>query len=134
MMVTFGIVAQQHPFLQAYLEDTDERLQNVNMITNPFKGFCKVMPLKKPNILAVIKIDPIYMDVSLIGILGILGIYMIWGFTWWMLPFILIALSHYFYTTAFYVWMFKKGLIKTGYKPAFQVINPSQIVELMLVN
>lgn len=132
-MPTFGLIAKTNPILAKFLEDTDERLQGISLIYNPFKGYVRSFNLKKEGYrLSIIKIHPIYADISIIGVVGIIGINFLWGLTLGMIPFLLIALSHFFYTYTFYTFMFRKGLKKAGYEEPYKIIKADETIDILL--
>ena len=133
-MPTFGIIIEPDRKVQEYLDMTNDRLQSVNYIMNPFTGYVISFPLAKKLMLTIIKINPIYADISIIGLLGSIGIYAVWGWSYWMLPFIAIALSHYFFTPSFYITMLKAGLKKAGYKDIIKIVKPDFIIDTLVVN
>lgn len=100
--------------LLKFRNDTNKRLKEENLLTNPFKGFVEFIP---PDSL-ICFIKPIYPNFSYLGSLYIFGIIAFNGFVWtnWFIPGIIVQALYVFWSNAFFSFALSKGLKKAGYK------------------
>jgi hypothetical protein len=128
-MSTFGLRVSNTPEAQKWADETAERLKGDSLVTNPFKGYLVRVDKKDNKLLLVVKMEPVYPDVSIWGAAVILGIYVMFGVTAWMLLPSILFLPKLLNTSIFYFLVSKKALLKRGYKGDIKLVSKSDIID-----
>lgn len=122
-MTIFGIEVENNPEAKSFFLKTKDRLQEANLVTNPFKG-----DIRKKSNLYIVYIEPVYVHFTPI-IWGIcIGSFIIFGYRWVQIPLALIGCLYIFWTRYFFYYFMKKGLKKEGYNGTTKMINIKDIV------
>ena len=130
----FGVVGELDDNLEQFMQATDNRLKNNNMLVNPFRGkiisFNLNTTTKELKTGYAIYIKPLYFNFSYYGWLMALGVYLIWGISWFMLPGIIIGALGIFWSKFFYYIMLKLGAKKSGYNGELKFISAEKILKI----
>lgn len=136
-MALFGLITEEDNKAKEFATETKERLENNNLIKNPFKSSIRQFIISendKLKILFVVYIEPVYFNFSVFGYLLAFGVFVIWGLTPWLIPGIALGLLGFFWGADFYYLMFRVGLRKKGYKGHIKRIRYKGIIEKVLLN
>jgi hypothetical protein len=128
-------LTEYEPEVNTYLAKVKERLASNNFFKNPFTG--KVVSItitKKEEIkqLNIIRIEPIWLDLTPFGWLIALTIYLIFGFNAFVLIGIIIGCLGIFWSKYFYTLIIFIGLKKAKYNGKFQMISATKALKYIL--
>jgi len=132
-MVLFGLETNKEEKLTKFVRDTNERINDNNMVKNPFTGKVTTKNLPDNRMLHIVEISPIYMNFTIFGWLLCFIFFFLRGFTWWLAPGIVLGCLGIFWTAPFFRMMYKKGMRKAGYLNDVKSIKHKEII-LMLCN
>lgn len=114
--MTLFIKIQPDDLTTKYLEDTDARLHDSNIVENPFVGYCKKLFKEGEGVIYAISMTPVYPPFWWGGIFT--GIIMVlWKrvwWSWWYLPSCIMLLTYIMWTDLFPLWGVTKGLRKVA--------------------
>jgi len=111
-----------------WLKQTRERCRDNNILKNPFNSRFKQLT-RKDCLLLVFEVNPLYPNFSVFGWLTGLAIWIIWGWTLWIIPCLFIGCLSVFWSADFYFLMTKLGLRKAGYKGPVKRLKLSQFIQ-----
>ena len=129
-MATFGVrLENNESFNQAikFLEDTNKRISENNLIKNPFTG-----TIKRIGDIFLVDLKPIYFNFTPFFIFPIIGLYLFMGFTWIMIFPASLCLLSIFWTKYFFYFFFKIGVKKAGYKGKVKLLKDSETLRGVL--
>lgn len=131
-MVIFGFKTNENsPKVIKFIEDTNTRLEEGNLATNPFIGGIRS---NKTNDIHIIKINPIYPNFTIFVWPLTIIITFIWGFGWWSIICALIILLGFFWSRRFFSYMLQKGLKVNGYKGPITILTPKELIDTVVFN
>lgn len=128
-MVFFAIETDKNAAIKEFMAETDKRLQNSNIVQNPFMGFTYLLETVRDKYTYVIKMAPVYPPVYWGGILGVIvTLVLAGGLTWWLTPSVLIMSAGIFWSKPFFYSMLKYALQRKGYKGPMRIIDNDTII------
>ncbi len=135
-MVIFGIELSRNKEAIKFMEETKQRLEdNGNIVTNPFYGTIKRLPLvRKDKDHYILIMDPVYIKFYKFGYFLLAGACIFIGFRLspMYLPGIILSSTRFFWSRFFmYLGLFF-GLKKKGYKGKVKLIRDSDSLRLMV--
>lgn len=128
-MASFGIELYYTRQSREFIKKTNKRLEEGRLIINPFIG--KIKPY---NRFCAISIRPVYASPFGVGAGLSFIILMIVGFTYWLIPPLMIMLAGVFWTPHFFYIFFKMGLRKEGYKGKVKMLMPGEVLRRIIEN
>jgi H+/Cl- antiporter ClcA len=129
-MAVFGFkVEPKNTILEEFVEQTKIRMQDTNLVKNPFSANIRIVGDK-----LVVSMQPIYPNFSLFGWVYILGIYLVWGLTFWLIPGIILGLLGIFWNKWFYVIMLKIALRRKKYKGKLKYVGNGIILKEVVLD
>jgi hypothetical protein len=133
-MATFGIIIENTPVVERYMADVKDRLEDSNMLRNPFKGYCLSFDIKNAGQNGLLrgyatKVQPLYPNFTPYGFLASLGIYIVWGMNIWIIPGIFIGILGVFWSKYFYYYIYKLGLKKVGYTGYMKLLSAEEVMD-----
>ena len=129
-MALFGVTTSSHEAALEFVKKTNERLNNHNLVKNPFIGKIKTVNYQD-RVLHIVSMRPVYFNFTPYCWALAICMFVIKGFTWsWLcLPGIILGCVGIFWSKYFYRWLFIKGLKKAGYPGDIKNISTSEIIE-----
>jgi hypothetical protein len=130
-MSFFIIEIDNNKGAENYFKQVEERLEDNNMLRNPFNGKIKIIDKvvkDKLSQLVFIDITPVYPNVTPYSWVAVLGIYIIWGFSWFMLPLIIFGLLGFFWSYLFFYIITYFGLRKNGYNGKVKLCRSKKVL------
>ena len=128
-MGIFGVSVQtKNKKLENFVNFVNKNLKSNSLVKNPFKG--KLTYFDHEGII-VVDLDPIWLNLTPIGVLLIISFYFFIGLTWLMLlslPFFLLGFCH---SSTFQYIVFKKGCRKKGYKDFIKKIKKDSLIRFL---
>jgi hypothetical protein len=109
----------------------DKRLSESNIVRNPFKGYVRVFA-NKEELFIGLELDPVYPPVYYWGVVWVFLFFIIWGFTWWLLPGVILFSLIFFYSRFFFYLFTIFGLRKAGYKGKVKLLSSQKTIERLL--
>lgn len=125
----FSLMTKQSEVMDAYMQETQKRLQSNDFIKNPFKGEIKGYDIKESTVY-ICKIEPIYPNFSYLGLIGIASLYW-FGFNWSFYVGLVIMFTGFFWTRWFFIMMLRLGSRRMGYQGYIRSISSDTIMELI---
>lgn len=123
-MAILGIVVENSKESYNFFSETRERLQDTNLVRNPFKG-----EIKKRGDMFVVSICPIYINFTpVVWGLAVVGA-LVFGIHWWHIALAGIGCLGIFWTKYFFYIFLKMGLRKNGYKGKIKLLGKKEIIE-----
>lgn len=115
-MAIFGLEVDNTLRLNRIVKKLNHKLENPNMLKNPFTGYVKIYKTDKPFLFVYLKLvwnNPIYITLMLIG-----GLYIAFGFriTWVHILLFPMAFGSFMFTKMFLRLALRYTLVKEGYK------------------
>lgn len=135
-MALFGFKAEHTEKLINFMNAVEKKLKSNNLVYNPFNAKVSSYPMiteKKPEIIYILDMTPIYPNFSVIGWFMVFGVLVMAGFSYWIIPGIIISLLGIFWTAEFYYFAFRLGLYKHGYRGEIKRLNHQKIIESLLL-
>jgi len=135
-MPTFMVSGDDSPILEKFLNDTNERLKNPDMMKNPFNGY--VLQIKSGDTrYGLIKMKTIVPNISWAGfalflLIELFCIYTKSYYSWWLILPALIMLSGFIHTPKFCVIAIKASLKKYNYKGILRLYSGVEFKDFML--
>lgn len=111
--------------IEKFIDDTAVRLSSDNLYKNPFRGRVKKFTKKE---IYVFEVNPLVFNFSLFGWPLAVGVFLIWGFTPWILPGLLLGSAGVFWSRKFFYTFCVKGLRKAGYKGPVVMLKDQEII------
>ncbi len=133
-MVVFGLITEDNQIIQDFINDTNKRLDNNNLVKNPFVGKVYGFKINETQLLHIVIINPIYFNVTYFGWLYVIGVYFILGLTYWLIPGFILGSMGIFWALCFYRYIYKKGLVKAGYLGYIEHMQKDGIIENIMMN
>jgi hypothetical protein len=137
MMALFSILTDIDKDKEIFIEETNIRLLDNNMVSNPFKGKIKSFivndDMNRIKELTIVYIEPIYFNLPIYALpVGLMTFY-IFGFNIYGLIFILISCLSIFWSKYFYFIMFYLGLRKSKYKGKINMLDNNEVIKLLIL-
>jgi len=123
-MAVFGVRVKDSPTTKEFFSNADEKLQDENLVRNPFKG-----GVRKIGDLYIINMEPVYMDFSPFIMLSALATYLVWGFRWWTISLMCLSLIRVFWSRYFFYFFLRRGLKKKGYDDKIKLVKLKDIIK-----
>lgn len=125
-MASFGFLTEKSELVESFIEKTNQRLEVHHILKNPFEG--RIIKIKG---IYLASMNPMYPNLSLLGLIFILGWFAIFGFKLigWYIPGLVLLVSGVFWSKYFFYLMLKKGLKKEGYTGIVKLIPNNKIIE-----
>lgn len=132
-MVVFGVLTERNDAVASYVSTTNAKLKEANMLLNPFEGDVRLVKQEKGDDLHIVNISPLYFNFTIFGWLFVLMIFFFnkWHWSWLMIPGIALGCLSIFWMKMFYIFIYKKGLRKTGYKGNIKIISNEEVINLL---
>lgn len=136
-MALFSILTDIDKDKEIFIEETNIRLLDNNMVSNPFKGKIKSFivndDMNRIKELTIVYIEPIYFNLPIYALpVGLMTFY-IFGFNIYGLIFILISCLSIFWSKYFYFIMFYLGLRKSKYKGKINMLDNNEVIKLLIL-
>ena len=131
-MAVFGVLVDPGLEVLDFVAKTNHRLEDSNLVKNPFKGGIKTV-LHDGRLLCVVSMRPVYFNFTVFGWLLAASVFFIWGVSWWILPGVILGSLGIFWHKSFFLFMMKKGMRKAGYTGQFKEINANTIIEYAII-
>lgn len=134
-MVIFGIEIDRTKESIAFMEETHNRLQVPNLVTNPFYGRVKRLSLQKnKKDHYVLVMDPVYIKFYTIGYFLLAGAVVFAGFRLSVayLPGLILSSTRFFWSRFFMYLGLVLGLKKAGYKGKVKLLRDSTTLRKLL--
>jgi hypothetical protein len=135
-----AVVAAQLDFndsSKGYIYNLGDKLNEPNMLLNPFTGGLHYEPYakdNKPRVRVLVLIKPIYPNFSIFGWMTAIVIYLLWGWSYgWILLPVGIGCLGFFYTDYFYMLMLWAGLKKNGYKGKIRFLSYEEVASYFIL-
>lgn len=135
-MALFGFRAEHKKELTNFMLATQKKLESNNVVYNPFIAKIKEFNLiseGEPEVIYLIDMNPIYLNFTPIGWFMAFAVLVLFGFSWWITPGVVITLLGVFWTPEFYYIMFRLGLKKAGYKGKVKRLRNEAIIKELLL-
>jgi hypothetical protein len=136
-MALFTVLTEPSQIVDTWMSQTKERLKDDNWIMNPFKGGIRPFDYLEeiPSIKAgyIIYIEPIWYNFAKWGWVIALGVLVIWGWTWYVWPGVVLGCLGFFWSKYFYFGVALLGLKKAGYKGKVQMLNNDTVIRKLLI-
>lgn len=134
-MATLGIETETNIGVNVFMQQSNERLQNDNIVKNPFNGRIKKIYSNKGKDSYVIIMNPIYPRIYLIGLFLMVVPLFFTGFyvSWWLLPGAIIFSLGIFWSKIFVLLGLFIGLRKHGYKGKVKYLSNNEIIRRMVL-
>ena len=133
-MAIFGIETEHSENAMKFYQSTCERLENKNMIKNPFSGSLRHFVCSGSKMVIVAEMTPVYPNVSIMGWFSlVLILIFLQRFSFWLLIPGLIGCSHFFWSPFFFSFMYKQGLRKQGYSGSVKRLKSEEIVQRFIL-
>lgn len=124
-MATFGVKVKDCKEARQFFKETNERLQNKDMMINPFYG-----GVKKLRHYYLIQMKPVYPNFTLIVWFIFFCTVMVFGYKLYVhIPMVVVGLLGIFWTRHFFFFMMKKGLKKAGYNDYVLMVDIHKLIE-----
>jgi hypothetical protein len=127
-MVTYAIRTDNSPLVEKWLSQLKNRSSDANFLKNPFS-----ISFKKFKSLTVFCVKPMYPNFSWMGWLSGLGILLVFGQTYWLIPCVVIGTLGIAWTPEFYFMVTKRGLRKIGYTGKVERVKLGVFIEEVLL-
>lgn len=129
-MAIFGVeLEKEDPKFDEFVDTTNERLKDNNVIRNPFTGkIIQILHEGKPTY--VVNMQPIYFNFSIFVWPGA-GMLFYWkGLVWLHIPMIAIGALGLFWSKYFLFMMLRLGAKKSGSQSKIKLIGNKRIMEV----
>lgn len=125
-MAIFGVEIKDYDDrVQELVVETNVRLQDTNLMKNPFRGGIKGYP----GSMYVLMLEPIYFNFTWFLWLAAGALYFFLGLTYWLIPPVLLGCLGIFWSKYFYYFMFKRGLKKKGYTGKTKLLSTAETLK-----
>ena len=111
--------------IERFVDDSAARLASDNVYKNPFRG--RVRKFTKKEIY-VFDISPMVPNFSIFGWVYAVGVFIVLGFTPWILPGVALGCLGVFWSRKFFYHFCVKGLRKAGYVGPVVMLKPGEII------
>jgi len=112
---------------------TKDRIQEGNIVKNPFYGDVHRTKLKDLS-LYIVKIEPIYFPFPVLLLVPAFVIFVLWGWSWFVIIPLFMSCLSFFWTSFFFKLMLKKGLQKAGVKQKIIFLEHTDIINEVVFN
>jgi len=138
-MAVFGIITEPNNKEKIFIEATKKRSEDSNYLRNPFFTNISSFVIKNDSgkgflNLHVFRMKPIYFNFSLLCWPFLPIIYVITGFSYWLIPVLFICSFGIFWSSHFFYLMAKKGLRKNGYTGSIKRVNKTEIISKVVLD
>lgn len=132
-MVVFGVLTERNDIVASYVSTTNAKLKEANMLLNPFEGDVRLVKQEKGDDLHIVNISPLYFNFTIFGWFFVLAVFFFnkFHFSWLMIPGIILCCLGIFWMKMFYVFIYKKGLRKIGFKGKIKIISNEEVIKLL---
>lgn len=127
-MALFAVKTDRSDAVADWFNETTSRARESNMLKNPFNIRVKRI-FRRTYWVLVLEVSPVYPNLSIFGWMTAVGIVMLWGWTWWLLPAVFIGCLGVFWTSEFYFLVTKMGLRKAGYKGPVKRLRFADVIK-----
>jgi hypothetical protein len=131
-MAILGVMLQDCDVTHSFIVNTDKKLQEDNVLTNPFRGGIKSFLQENNKVLAVLDIAPIYPNFSILGWLYTLIFFYFFGFSLLLIPGLIVILLSIFWSRYFFILFVYLGLKKLGYKNKIKLISNEEALRRII--
>jgi len=132
-MTIFSFETTNTPELHKFIADFKERIAGGNIVKNPFTGCVREIYKDKNTVSYVLKIEPVYPKVYLMGYVLIAGAVMFGrGLTLWILPGIFLLSYGLLWSKFFYFIFLKLGLSKAGHRNKLKFVTNRETLEKII--
>lgn len=129
-MVAFGVESEETKELLRFVLETNGRLQDKNLVNNPFVGRIKILV---PNTY-VLDMTPIYPRLYLFGLITLFAT-IIFSRAWvWYIPSIVILSVGLLWSRYFFYLFFVLGSRKAGHKKKIKLLTGQETIRRFLDN
>ena len=136
MMAIVSVLTDTDAIVDNYITSIKERLQSNSVLLNPFKSSFRteLVHYNETTLcqLNLMSIEPVYPNVTIFGWIAAITTYWIWGWSGWIIPFIIIGLLGVFWSKYFYTLIFWLGLRKEGYTGRFRILTADGALDKLL--
>lgn len=126
-MAVFSIQLDNNEMID-YLRDCNYRLQNNNLLENPFRA--KICDIKDNTY--IIRMLPVYPPAYILGFVSLIPMLLFFGFKWFLIFPLIITLSGVFWSKWFFYFMLRIGLRKKGYNGKIRLLGNNEMMERVL--
>ena len=123
-MAVFGVILDNNHAVKKYIKGIKDRVEYLSFIENPF-----IFNIINKGDLYIIIIKPLYFNFCMFGWLIVLSMLIFIGWSYWLIPPVLLGLGSVFWWSRFYYYMFKLGLKKNGYRGKLRYLTARDILE-----
>ena len=128
-MAIVSVLTENNEAVDQYIELMKERMSSNSVLLNPFKTAFKTAMVnhngKEVYQLNLLLIEPVYPNVSVLGWFGAVSWFWLWGWSGWIIPFIIVGLLGVFWSKYFYTLIFYLGIRKAGYSGRYKMLTTS---------
>jgi hypothetical protein len=136
-MAIFGIITNEDDKVLSFLNNTNHKLKEKNLLTNPFTGGVKAFALPSGfnnYTLSLFKLTPFYINLSFIGLMLMITLFILKGLTLWLIAPGIIFLSGFFWSKYFLFFILYLALRKKGYKGKISLISNKELLDILYFN
>ena len=130
-MAIIGLELEENNIINDFIVTMQDRLKSNNLVKNPFNTKC-YMSSKDGIKLFILSIDPVYFNYSIFGWIISFGAFVLKGFSWWLLPGIVLGSLGVFWSSHFYYYMLRFALKKKGYTGSILRLNQEEIIKRLI--
>lgn len=127
-MAVFGVRLPAEQKTEKFIEETRNRFAGDNIIKNPFRA-----DIRQFGNVYIFKMDPVYPNVTWVGWMGAFATFFFAGWTYWLIPSILIGCLGFFFTGRFFYQIFSVSCKKKGIKCG-RMLKGSSLVKEVFFN
>lgn len=124
-MAIFGVETEEDALVQELVVETNVRLQDTNLIKNPFRGGIKGYP----DSMYVLMLEPIYFNFTWFIWVAAIGLYFWLGLSYWLIPPAILGCLGIFWSKYFFYFMFKMGLKRKGYRGKTTLLSTAETLK-----
>jgi len=133
-MVVFGIMTKDNPVVEKYFMKWFNKYQDDVIGSKLMSCSLNGIKLDNNNILTVIRAD-FFVNVPFywLGYATLLATFLIFGWSWFLLPGLLLSGTRLLFTSQFYHNSIRRGLKKAGYNDIIVFISSDDVVRKVLL-
>lgn len=126
-MAVFGVKTPENEDLDKCVNSIRVRLMGENLVLNPFRG-----SIRRMNGVYVFNMTPVYPNFTWAGWLSLLATFYFSGWTWWLLPSLVLVGLGFFWSSYFFYLMFRLALRKDKIRIDTKMLTGSRLIEEVL--
>lgn len=131
-MSIISFVTEKDQEVEDWVKATKERGKEKSLLKNPFHWKFKTFKLKD-EFVVVMEGRPVFFNFSIFGWVSAILIVLVWGFSGWVIPFLIIGALGFFWTGNFLYFGVVIALKKRGYKGRVRRLRHAELIKRVVL-